>query len=66
MANSLVGRILLARSIHTEEIKTALAQAWKTIKEVKVETLGNNMFLFKFGLEIDNRKVMAGRTVAFR
>ena len=66
MANSLVGRILLARSIHTEEVKTALAQAWETIKEVKVEILGNNMFLFKFGLEIDNRKVMAGRIVAFQ
>ncbi|KDO48718.1 hypothetical protein CISIN_1g046477mg [Citrus sinensis] len=41
-----------------EGIKTALAQAWKTIKEVKVESLGNNIFLFKLGLEIDKRKVM--------
>ncbi|KAL9453545.1 hypothetical protein AB3S75_009200 [Citrus x aurantiifolia] len=60
MANSLVGKVLLARSIHTEGIKTALAQAWRTIKEVKVESLGNNIFLFKFGLETDKKKVMAG------
>ena len=58
MANSLVGKFLLARSIQTEGIKTALAQAWRTIKEVKVESLGNNIFLFKSGLEIDKRKVM--------
>ena len=43
-----------------EGIKTTLAQAWKTIKEVKVESLGNNIFLFKFGLETDKQKVIVG------
>lgn len=60
VANSLVGKILIARSIHTEGIRTALMQAWRTNKEVKIENLGNNVFLFKFGSEGDKRKVMAG------
>lgn len=60
-ANSLIGKILLTRSIHTEGIRTALAQAWKTTREVKIENLGNNTFIFNFGLEADKRKVLAGR-----
>ena len=48
MANSLIGKIPLTRSVHTEGIKTALMQAWKTTKEVKIENLGNNIFIFKF------------------
>ena len=60
VGNSLVGKILLARSANTEGIRTALAQAWRTNKEVKIENLGNNVFLFKFDSEIDKRKVMAG------
>ena len=59
MPNSLIGKILLTRSVHTEGIKTALVQAWKTTKEVKIENLGNNIFIFKFGLKVDKRKVMA-------
>ena len=60
MVNSLVEKILLARSVHTEGIKIALTQVWKTTKEMKIESLGNNIFLFKFGLEADKQKVMAG------
>lgn len=44
VANSLVGKILLARSIHTEEIRTSLVQAWRTTKEVKIESLGKISF----------------------
>lgn len=60
MANSLVGKVLLARSIHTEGIRTAMVQAWRINKEVNIENLGNNVFLFKFGSEVDKRKVMVG------
>lgn len=60
MANSLIEKILLTRSIHTEGIRIALVHAWKTTKEVKVENMGNDIFIFKFGLEVDKRKVMAG------
>ena len=59
MANSLIGKILLSRSVHTESIRSALVQAWRTTKEVKIESLSNNIFIFKFGLEVDKRKVLA-------
>lgn len=39
--------------------QTTLVQAWKTTKEVKIENLGNNIFIFKFGLKVDKQKVMA-------
>lgn len=60
MANSMIGKLLLSRSVHTESIRSALVQAWRTTKEVKIESLGNNIFIFKFGLEVDKRKVLAG------
>lgn len=60
VANLLVGKILLARSIHTEEIRTTLVQAWRTNKEVKIENLESSVFLFKFDSEVDKIKVMAG------
>lgn len=43
-----------------EEITIALLQVWRTTKEVKIECLRNNIFLFKFGLEADKQKVMVG------
>lgn len=55
-----MGKILLARSVHTEGTKTALTQAWRTINEVKIESMGNNIFLFKFGSKADKRKIMIG------
>lgn len=30
-----------------------IAQAWRRAKEVKIESMGNNIFLFKFGSEVD-------------
>ena len=33
---------------------------WKTMKEVKIEKLGENIFIFQFGSEADKRKVFAG------
>lgn len=65
MENSLVGKILLAKSVHTDVIKTALTQAWKTTKEVKIESMRNNIFRFKFGLEVDKQKIMAGEPCHF-
>ena len=60
MANLLIAKILLTRSIHMKRIWIALVQAWKTAKEVKIENLGNNIFILKYELEADKRKVMVG------
>lgn len=46
-ANCLVGKVLLRRGINKEGLKTAMQLAWRTVKEVKVESMGDNIFLFK-------------------
>ena len=48
VAGCLVGKILLARGVNREGLKTALDQAWRTFHDFKVESLGSNIFVFKF------------------
>ena len=60
MAGCLVGKVLLNREVKKEGFKAALLPVWKTIKEIKIEELGNNIFIFQFGCEADKQKVLAG------
>ena len=59
MAGCLMGKILTTRSISHEGIQTALLQAWRPVGVVKVESLRNKIFMFKFSLEEDKRRVLA-------
>ena len=56
----LVGKILHNRSVNQEGLKSALQMVWRTTKEVRIESLGNNVFLFKFVLEADKKRILAG------
>lgn len=38
----------------------ALQQAWQNIREVKAKSLGNNVFMFKFGTEVKKRVLTNG------
>ena len=38
---------------------------WRTSQEVKIEKLGNNVFMFKFGSEVYKRSIMVGGTWHF-
>ena len=38
----------------------AMQNAWRTVKEVKIESMGENIFLFKFGLEEEKKRVLMG------
>lgn len=60
MAGCLVGKVLLNREVKKEGFKAALLPVWKTMKEIKIEELGDNIFIFQFGCEADKRKVLAG------
>ena len=55
-ANCLVGKVLLSQSINIEALKAVIQQAWKTIKEVKIESMGDNILLFKFASEKEKKK----------
>lgn len=59
-AGCLVGKVLLNRAIKKEGLKAALLLVWKTMKEVKIEELGENIFIFQFGSKAEKRKVFAG------
>ncbi|KAH9650355.1 CCHC-type domain-containing protein [Citrus sinensis] len=60
MAGCLVGKVLLIREVKKEGFKAALLPVWKIMKEIKIEELGDNIFIFQFGCEADKRKVLAG------
>ena len=59
-ANCLVGKILLTRGVNREGLRAAMQQAWRTVKEVKIESMGENTFLFKFASEGEKKRVLMG------
>lgn len=60
MAGCLIGKVLHTRGVNTEGLRTALSQVWQTKKEVKIEKLGENIFIFKFGNEADKKRILTG------
>ncbi|KAL9416875.1 hypothetical protein AB3S75_039958 [Citrus x aurantiifolia] len=58
-AHCLIGKILLNRGIHIEGLRNAMRQVWKTFREVKIESLGEKFFMFRFGTE-DKKRVFSG------
>lgn len=59
LVGCLVGKVLLTRGVNKEGLKIALQQVWRTFWEVKIESLGNNIFMFKFAEKVDKRRVIA-------
>ncbi|KAL9416831.1 hypothetical protein AB3S75_039925 [Citrus x aurantiifolia] len=55
-ANCLVGKFVLNKGINTEGLRAALQQVWRIIKEFKVESVVNNIFIFKFNSEEEKKK----------
>ncbi|XP_024043038.1 uncharacterized protein LOC112099799 [Citrus clementina] len=60
LARCLMGKVLLSRGVNKEGLKAALQQVWRTFKEVKIESLGNNIFMFRFAEETDKKRVLSG------
>ena len=60
LAGCLMGKVLLSRGFNKEGLKAALQQVWRTFKEVKIESLGNNIFMFKFAEEAGKEIVLTG------
>lgn len=56
--NSFVGNVILTKGVNREGLKAAMQQAWKIVKEVKIESLGENIFLFKFSYEEDKKRIL--------
>lgn len=60
LAGCLVGKVLLTRAVNNEGLKAALQQVWRTVKAVKIESVGNNIFMFKFVDEADKKRLLKG------
>lgn len=60
IAGCLVGKILLARGVNRKGLKVALHQAWRTVSDFKIGSLGSNIFMFKFSLGADKKRVLNG------
>ncbi|KAL9458876.1 hypothetical protein AB3S75_007708 [Citrus x aurantiifolia] len=60
LAGCLVGKVLHTREVSIEGLNMAMQWVWKTSREVKIEKLGDNVFMFKFGSEVDKRSIMVG------
>lgn len=56
----LVGKVLLNREVKIVQLKATLQQVWKTIREVQIEEMGDNIFILKFGIDADKRNILAG------
>lgn len=60
-ANCLVGKIMLNKGVSIEGLRVVMQQVWRSIKEFKVESAGNNVFIFKFNSEEEKKRVFIGR-----
>lgn len=58
LAGCLLGKVLHTREVSIEGLKMAMQQVWRTLRQVKIEKLGDNVFMFKFGLEVDKKSNM--------
>lgn len=59
-AHCLIGKILQTRSVPCEGLRAAMQQAWRTTKEMKVESIGDNIFIFKFASESEKKRALYG------
>ena len=60
VAGCLIGKVLHTRGVNIEGLKTVMQKVWKTSREVKIESLWDNVFMFKFGSENDKRSIIMG------
>lgn len=60
LTGCLVWKVLLSREVKIQRLKLVIQLVWRTGQEVKIESLGDNVFMFKFGSNEDKRRILAG------
>ena len=56
----LTGKVLQNREVNLEGLMSAMSQVWRTMGEVRIEELGDNIFMFKFAIETNKKKILTG------
>jgi len=54
----LVGKLLADRIINKNAVKAIILKAWRTAKGIQIVDLRENVFLFKFAYEEDNKRIL--------
>ncbi|KAL5751043.1 hypothetical protein ACOSP7_025646 [Xanthoceras sorbifolium] len=62
---SLVGKIVSNREVNREAFRNTIASIWRTKSEVEVESIGVNLFVFRFGCFWDRKRVLEGGPWSF-
>ena len=58
VAGCLIRKVLHTRGVSIKGLKSVMQRVWRTSREVKIEGLGDNVFMFKFGTEADKRSIL--------
>lgn len=58
----LAGRLIAHKTINRNKIRSILSKAWKTIGDVSVNDVGDNLFLFRFNIEDDRQTILGPST----
>ena len=54
----LVGKLLADRSVNKNVVRAIILKAWRTNRGVKIIDLKKNIFLFKFAIKGDRRRIL--------
>ena len=60
VAGCLMGNVLHNREVNLEGLRSAMSQVWRTVREVRIEELGDNIFMFKFATEANKKRILTG------
>ncbi|KAL5766819.1 hypothetical protein ACOSP7_017436 [Xanthoceras sorbifolium] len=58
VAMCLFGKLIANREINCEAFRSAIPRIWRTTKELEIEVIGMNMFVFRFKCEWDRKRIL--------
>ncbi|KAL5861911.1 hypothetical protein ACOSQ3_003201 [Xanthoceras sorbifolium] len=60
LSMSLLGKLIAHKEVSREAFRATIASIWRTTKEVEVESIGMNSFVFRFKCVWDRKRVLEG------
>ena len=56
----LIRKMLHNREVNLEGLRSGMSQVWRTMREVRIEELGDNIFMFMFAIETNKKRILTG------
>ncbi|KAL5805717.1 hypothetical protein ACOSQ4_028450 [Xanthoceras sorbifolium] len=60
VAMCLFGKLIANKEINREAFRSAMPRIWRTTKDLEMEAMGMNMFVFRFKCEWDRKRILEG------